>query len=96
MDELAHALGMDPVELRIRNEPSVDPERGVPYSDRHLVECLREGARRFGWDRRPATPASLRQGRSLIGFGMAAAIRGHPQGPGGLNRWKQLSWPGGR
>jgi xanthine dehydrogenase YagR molybdenum-binding subunit len=81
MDELADALGMDPVELRIRNEPTVDPERGVPYSDRHLVECLRQGARRFGWDRRPAAPASLRQGRSLIGFGMAAAIRSHPQGP---------------
>jgi xanthine dehydrogenase YagR molybdenum-binding subunit len=81
MDELAQALGMDPVELRIRNEPPVDPERGVPYSERHLVECLREGARRFGWDRRPATPASLRQGRSMIGFGMAAAMRSHPQGP---------------
>src|SRR6185312_13517628 len=81
MDELAHALGMDPVELRIRNEPTIDPERGVPYSDRHLVECLREGARRFGWDRRPATPAGLRTGRSLVGFGVAAALRSHPQGP---------------
>jgi xanthine dehydrogenase YagR molybdenum-binding subunit len=81
MDELAHALGMDPVELRIRNEPPTDPDRGVPFSDRRLVECLREGARRFGWDRRSATPAGLRQGRSLIGFGMAAAMRGHPQGP---------------
>jgi len=53
----------------------------VPYSDRHLVECLREGARRFGWDRRPATPAGLRKGRSLVGFGVAAAVRSHPQGP---------------
>ncbi|WP_327365421.1 xanthine dehydrogenase family protein molybdopterin-binding subunit [Streptomyces sp. NBC_01217] len=81
MDELADALGMDPVELRIRNEPTVDPERDVPYSDRHLVECLREGARRFGWEHRPATPASVRQGRWLIGYGMSAAIRGHFQGP---------------
>jgi xanthine dehydrogenase YagR molybdenum-binding subunit len=81
MDELADALGMDPVELRIRNEPTVDPERNVPYSDRHLVECLREGARRFGWERRPATPASVREGQWLVGYGMSAAIRGHFQGP---------------
>ncbi|MFD4585825.1 molybdopterin cofactor-binding domain-containing protein [Streptomyces sp. NPDC058423] len=81
MDELADALGMDPVELRIRNEPTVDPERDVPYSDRHLVDCLREGARRFGWENRPATPASARDGRWLVGYGMSAAIRGHFQGP---------------
>ncbi|MFD7665641.1 molybdopterin cofactor-binding domain-containing protein [Streptomyces sp. NPDC059788] len=81
MDELADALGMDPVELRIRNEPAVDPERGVPYSDRHLVECLREGARRFGWEHRPAAVASAREGRWLIGHGMSAAIRGHFQTP---------------
>jgi xanthine dehydrogenase YagR molybdenum-binding subunit len=81
MDELADALGMDPVELRIRNEPTVDPERDVPYSDRHLVDCLREGARRFGWEHRSATPASVREGQWLIGYGMSAAIRGHFQGP---------------
>jgi xanthine dehydrogenase YagR molybdenum-binding subunit len=81
MDELAHELGMDPVELRIRNEPAQDPERGVPYSERRLVECLREGAQRFGWDRRPAKPASLRDGRWLVGYGMAAAIRMNFQGP---------------
>ncbi|MEX2969918.1 molybdopterin cofactor-binding domain-containing protein [Streptomyces sp. C184] len=81
VDELAHALGMDPIELRIRNEPTVDPERDVPYSDRHLVDCLRDGARRFGWERRPTTPASLREGRWLVGYGVAAAIRGHFQGP---------------
>ena len=81
MDELAHALGMDPVELRIRNEPTVDPERGVPFSDRRLVDCMREGARRFGWERRPTRPASLREGRWLVGYGMAAAIRMHFQAP---------------
>ncbi|GAA0472395.1 xanthine dehydrogenase family protein molybdopterin-binding subunit [Streptomyces olivaceiscleroticus] len=81
MDELADALDMDPVELRIRNEPTVDPERGVPYSDRHLVECLREGARRFGWERRPTRPASVRDGQWLVGYGTAAAIRGHFQMP---------------
>jgi xanthine dehydrogenase YagR molybdenum-binding subunit len=81
MDELAHELGIDPVELRIRNEPARDPERGVPYSERRLVECLREGARRFGWERRPARPASLRDGRWLVGYGMAGAIRMHFQLP---------------
>ena len=81
MDELAHALAMDPVEVRIQNEPTRDPERDVPSSDRRLVECMREGARRFGWERRPARPASVRDGRWLIGYGMAAASRGHPQAP---------------
>jgi xanthine dehydrogenase YagR molybdenum-binding subunit len=79
MDELAHALAMDPVELRIRNEPTRDPERGVPFSDRRLVECMREGARRFGWEQRPAKPASRRDGRWLVGYGMAAGIRMHFQ-----------------
>ncbi|QUH02207.1 xanthine dehydrogenase family protein molybdopterin-binding subunit [Saccharopolyspora erythraea] len=81
MDELAHVLGMDPVELRIRNEPEVDPERGVPFSDRRAVDCLREGARRFGWEQRPTTPGSRRDGRRLIGYGMSTAIRGHFQLP---------------
>jgi xanthine dehydrogenase YagR molybdenum-binding subunit len=81
MDELADALGMDPIELRIRNEPTLDPERGVPFADRRLVDCMREGARRFGWERRPTRPASLREGRSLVGYGMAAAIRMHFQAP---------------
>jgi xanthine dehydrogenase YagR molybdenum-binding subunit len=79
MDELAHELGMDPVELRIRNEPKVHPELGVPFSDRRMVECMREGACRFGWDRRPTQPATLRDGRWLVGYGMAAAIRMHFQ-----------------
>jgi xanthine dehydrogenase YagR molybdenum-binding subunit len=81
MDELAQALEIDPVELRIRNEPAADPERGVPFSERRLVDCLREGARRFGWERRPARPATLHDGQWLVGYGMAAAIRGHPQAP---------------
>jgi xanthine dehydrogenase YagR molybdenum-binding subunit len=81
MDELAVALDLDPVELRIRNEPSVHPEHGVPFSDRRLVECLREGARRFGWERRPRKPATLREGRWLVGYGMAAAVRMHFQVP---------------
>jgi xanthine dehydrogenase YagR molybdenum-binding subunit len=75
MDELAYALDMDPIELRVLNEPDVHPERGVPFSDRRLVECMRDGARRFGWGRRPKKPGSLRDGRWLVGYGIAGAIR---------------------
>ncbi len=75
MDELATALGIDPVELRLRNEPNLDPELQVPFSSRRLATCLREGALRFGWDQRPKSPQSRREGRQLIGFGMSAGIR---------------------
>ncbi|MEU2062765.1 xanthine dehydrogenase family protein molybdopterin-binding subunit [Streptomyces sp. NPDC013455] len=73
MDELAHALGMDPVELRARNEPEREPAGGKPFSSRHLVECLREGARRFGWAERDPRPGVRREGPLLIGTGVAAA-----------------------
>lgn len=82
MDELAERLGMDPIELRIRNEPERDPERDVPFSSRNLVACLREGAARFGWERRSPVPAGVREGRALIGCGVAAAIRPNYLGPG--------------
>src|SRR5271165_63972 len=52
MDELAEKLALDPIELRARNEPSEDPEKHIPFSSRHLIACMREGARRFGWDGR--------------------------------------------
>ena len=77
MDELAHGLGIDPIELRIRNEPSEDPEKHIPYSSRHLVECYHAGAARFGWSRRSPKPGQVRQGQWLIGMGMAAATRGN-------------------
>ncbi|GHF39772.1 xanthine dehydrogenase family protein molybdopterin-binding subunit [Streptomyces griseosporeus] len=73
MDELAGALGMDPVELRIVNEPRTEPDSGRPFSSRHLVDCLREGARRFGWDGRDPRPRSRAEGPLLIGTGVAAA-----------------------
>jgi xanthine dehydrogenase YagR molybdenum-binding subunit len=78
MDELAEKLNLDPVELRVRNEPAEDPERHIPYSSRHLIPCLLEGAGRFGWDRRNPTPGRVRDGRWLVGMGMAAATRGNP------------------
>lgn len=75
MDELAEKLGLDPIELRMRNEPAMDPEKKLPYSTRQLVRCMTEGAERFGWSRRSATPASRREGRWLIGMGMSASTR---------------------
>jgi xanthine dehydrogenase YagR molybdenum-binding subunit len=71
LDELAVASGIDPIELRIRNEPAFDPETGNPFSSRNLVACLREGARRFGWTRRDPTPGVRRDGRWLSGTGVA-------------------------
>lgn len=73
MDELAHRLGIDPVELRLRNEPDVDPTTGAPFSSRPLRECLQEGARRFGWSERTAEPRSMADGSQLVGWGMAVA-----------------------
>ncbi|QNE32199.1 xanthine dehydrogenase family protein molybdopterin-binding subunit [Sphingomonas sp. NBWT7] len=76
MDELAEKLGMDPVQLRIVNDTMVDPEKPErPFSQRHLIECLRTGADRFGWSRRNAKPAQVRDGRWLVGMGMAVGFR---------------------
>ncbi|MDB5445208.1 MAG: xanthine dehydrogenase [Phenylobacterium sp.] len=79
MDELAERVGVDPVELRIINDVQYDPEVGPtrPFSSRNLVECLRTGAERFGWSRRNPRPGQVREGRSLIGMGVASAFRGN-------------------
>jgi xanthine dehydrogenase YagR molybdenum-binding subunit len=73
MDDLAHRLGIDPIELRLRNEPDVDQTDGRPFSSRRLTDCLRQGAATFGWSRRNPTPAAVRNGDRLVGIGMAAA-----------------------
>ncbi|MFC5745184.1 xanthine dehydrogenase family protein molybdopterin-binding subunit [Actinomadura rugatobispora] len=78
MDELAYATGIDPIELRIRNEPETEPISGLPFSSRNLVACLREGAARFGWADRvpmPHAPTERRgpRGRKLVGMGVAAS-----------------------
>ena len=73
MDELAIACHLDPIELRIRNEPAVDPESGRPFSSRNLVACLRQGAQRFGWQPRDPRPRLRRDGSFLIGTGVAAS-----------------------
>lgn len=73
MDEMAVACGLDPIEFRIRNEPEIDPETGLPYSSRNLVACLREGARRFDWESRDPTPRARRRRGWLVGTGVAAS-----------------------
>jgi xanthine dehydrogenase YagR molybdenum-binding subunit len=81
MDELAQELDVDPVELRIRNEPEREPDSGRPFSSRHLVACLRDGAQRFGWAERDPRPGTRRRGRRLVGTGVAAATYPVLQGP---------------
>ncbi len=73
LDELAHKLGMDPIELRRRNEPKIDEGANKPFSSRSLMQCYALGADRFGWDKRTQEPKSMRDGRLLIGMGTATA-----------------------
>ena len=82
MNELAYATGIDPVELRLRNDAETDPYSGRPFSTRALRECMTEGAARFGWDKRTPEPRSMRHGRYFVGQGMAAAIYTHWRWPG--------------
>jgi xanthine dehydrogenase YagR molybdenum-binding subunit len=73
LDELAVALKMDPVELRLRNHADVDPQSGRPWSSKSLKQCYQQAAERFGWAKRDPKPRSMRDGRQLIGYGMATA-----------------------
>lgn len=73
MDELAYALNIDPVELRLRNHADVDPSKGLPWSSKSLIQCYRLGAEKFGWQKRNPKPRSMRDGNYLIGWGMATA-----------------------
>ncbi|UHD46401.1 xanthine dehydrogenase family protein molybdopterin-binding subunit [Aureimonas altamirensis] len=78
MDEMAERLALDPVEFRVRNDTQVDPTDPTrPFSQRHLVQCLREGAERFDWSQRNPVPGAVREGRWLVGMGVASAIRGN-------------------
>ncbi len=73
LDELAAKCGVDPIELRARNEPETGPVSGLPFAGRTLVACFREGARRFGWADRDPRPGLRRDGRWLLGTGTATA-----------------------
>jgi xanthine dehydrogenase YagR molybdenum-binding subunit len=73
IDELSYKLGIDPIELRRRNEPQIDEAENKPFSSRSLMQCYELGAERFGWARRNPEPRSMRHGRLLIGMGTATA-----------------------
>ncbi len=80
MDELAEKLASIRSSCACATSPRMDPTKQVPYSTRHLVPCLRRGAEQFGWDRR-GKPGQVRDGRWLVGMGMAAATRQNPLQP---------------
>jgi len=86
IDELAVQLAIDPIELRLRNEPDKDPMNGRPFSSRRVVEAWRAGAERFGWERRPSTPGQWREGEWLVGLGCAMATYPYYRMPGGAAR----------
>jgi CO/xanthine dehydrogenase Mo-binding subunit len=71
LDELAYAVGMDPLELRLRNYAEIQPQLGLPWSSKALRACLEQGAERFGWSARDPRPGSMRDGNWLVGYGMA-------------------------
>ena len=92
LDELAHKLGMDPVELRRRNHAEVNAQTGKPFSSKHLLECYTRGAERFGWSRRNPVPGSLRDGDTFVGSGMATATYpGYIMGASVRVRWEQTA-----
>lgn len=86
VDEMAVELGLDPIDLRSRNEPEMDPTSGLPFSSRNIVEAYRTGAERFGWARRHAEPGTQREGEWLIGMGCATATYPYHRMPGGAAR----------
>jgi xanthine dehydrogenase YagR molybdenum-binding subunit len=73
VDELSYALGIDPIELRVKNHAYVHPESGLPWSSNALMDCYRHGAERFGWSARNREPRSMRKAGQLVGYGMARA-----------------------
>jgi len=81
LDELSYIVGVDPIDLRIRNHAAVHPHTGVPWSSNALLECYRQGAERFGWSARTAELRSMRHGRMLVGYGMARAALSAYQAP---------------
>jgi xanthine dehydrogenase YagR molybdenum-binding subunit len=79
LDELSYRLGIDPIELRLRNYAEVHPQTGLKWSSKALRQCYEAGAERFGWSRRSPEVGSMREGRWLVGYGMAGVTYGHNQ-----------------
>ncbi len=76
LDELSYKLGIDPIELRLRNYTYTDPERNLPWSSKFLKECYEQGAARIGWDKRVAKPGSQTDGEWLVGYGIGCGAFG--------------------
>ncbi|WP_159470346.1 xanthine dehydrogenase family protein molybdopterin-binding subunit [Dyadobacter sp. 3J3] len=81
MDEMAHAIEMDPIEFRLLNYTESDPDRNLPWSTKYLRECYEEGKKRIGWNNRKLKPGSLRDGEWLVGYGMGTGTFGANRGP---------------
>lgn len=90
MDELAQACRLDPIELRRRNEPAVDPETGLPFDSRRLMDCFDRGADRFGWTPGPRRPGTRRDGEWWVGTGVASATYPAMRMPGNVARVESL------
>ena len=86
VDELAHKLGIDPMELRLKNEPEKDPSSGLAFSSREIAKAWADGAAKFGWSRRNPTPGATRDGEWLIGMGCATGTYPYYRMPGGAAR----------
>ena len=86
VDELAHLMRIDPIELRLRNEPDVDPVSGLEFSSRKIADAWRTGAERFGWAKRNAEPGATRDGEWLVGLGCATGTYPYYRMPGGEAR----------
>ncbi len=86
IDELAHSLQIDPIELRLMNEPDQDPTSGLPFSSREIEKAYRDGVKRFGWAERNATPGATRDGEWLVGMGVASSTYPYKRMPGGAAR----------
>jgi xanthine dehydrogenase YagR molybdenum-binding subunit len=76
LDELAYKLGIDPIELRLRNYAETDLERDLPWSSKYLKECYQLGSERIGWSQRPAKPGTVRDGDWLVGYGIGCGAFG--------------------
>ncbi|HEV3412700.1 MAG TPA: xanthine dehydrogenase family protein molybdopterin-binding subunit [Puia sp.] len=76
LDELSYKLGIDPIELRLRNYTYTDPERNLPWSSKFLKECYQQGAERIGWDKRAAQPGTQRDGEWMVGYGIGCGAFG--------------------
>ncbi len=94
MDELAYKLNIDPIELRLRNHANVDPSTGYSWSSKSLKQCYARGAELFGWSRRNPQPRSMREGRYLVGIGMASAT--YPVYPPGSTSVRERLFADGR